>query len=49
MRVSIEESADKPPLRVGMSTVVDVETGHARGLPDSLQSLLDRFTGKTHG
>ena len=49
MRVSIEEGADKPPLRVGMSTVVDVETGHARGLPDSLQSLLDRFTGKTHG
>src|SRR5690606_2329328 len=49
MRVSIEDTDGKPPLRVGMSTVVDVETGHARGLPDSLQSLVDRFTGKTHG
>jgi len=49
MRVSIEDPEGKPPLRVGMSTVVDVDTGHARGLPDSVQSLVDRFTGKTHG
>jgi len=42
MRVSIEDAADKPPLRVGMSTVVDVETGHARGLPDFVNKLLGR-------
>ncbi|MFP3546343.1 HlyD family secretion protein [Rhizobium sp. SIMBA_035] len=42
MRVSIEDAAGKPPLRVGMSTVVDVETGHARGLPDFVNKLLGR-------
>ena len=49
MRVSIEDTAGKPPLRVGMSTVVDVDTGHVRGLPDFVQALLDRFNGKVHG
>ena len=42
MRVSIEDPQGKPPLRVGMSTVVDVETGHARGLPDFVNNLLGR-------
>ena len=48
MRVSIEDTAGKPPLRVGMSTVVDVETGHARGLPDFVNKLLGRPQGKDH-
>jgi membrane fusion protein (multidrug efflux system) len=39
MRVTIEDTAGKPPLRVGMSTVVDVDTGHARGLPDFVSKL----------
>lgn len=34
MRVSITDAANKPPLRVGMSTEVSIDTGHARGLPD---------------
>ncbi|MBO9125332.1 MULTISPECIES: HlyD family secretion protein [unclassified Rhizobium] len=45
MRVSIEDAAGKPPLRVGMSTVVDVDTGHARGLPDFVSKLLGRSGG----
>jgi len=45
MRVSIEDVAGKPPLRVGMSTVVDVDTGHARGLPDFVSKLLGRSGG----
>ena len=43
MRVRLDLGGDKPPLRVGMSVVVDVDTGHARGLPDSVQKLLDRL------
>lgn len=48
MRVNIDDAAGKPPLRVGMSTEVDVDTGHARGLPDFLSSLLGRSGGKDH-
>ncbi|MFS8148084.1 HlyD family secretion protein [Rhizobium sp. BR 249] len=48
MRVSIEDAAGKPPLRVGMSTVVDVDTGHIRGLPDFVNKLLGRPQGKDH-
>ena len=48
MRVSIDDAQGKPPLRVGMSAVVDVDTGHARGLPDFIQNLLGRFGGKDH-
>jgi membrane fusion protein, multidrug efflux system len=44
MRVRIDTS-DKnlPPLRAGLSVIVDVDTGHARGLPHFLTSL---FGGK---
>jgi membrane fusion protein (multidrug efflux system) len=40
MRVRID-TGDKnlPPLRAGMSVVVDVDTGHARGIPSFLKSL----------
>jgi membrane fusion protein (multidrug efflux system) len=43
MRVRIDTS-DKtlPPLRAGMSVEVDVDTGHARGLPHFLTALFGR-------
>lgn len=44
MRVSIDDTAGKPPLRVGMSTLVAVDTGRARGLPDMIQKLLGLST-----
>jgi membrane fusion protein (multidrug efflux system) len=40
MRVRIENLEGKPPLRVGMSVTVDVDTGLARGLPEFASSLL---------
>ena len=40
MRVEIAASPDKPPLRVGMSVQVEIETGHARGVPEALKPLL---------
>ncbi len=46
MRVRLDLSGHKPPLRVGMSVVVEVDTGHARGLPTSVQALLDRVRGR---
>jgi membrane fusion protein (multidrug efflux system) len=47
MRVRVDTS-DKnlPPLRAGMSVEVDVDTGHARGLPHFLTAL---FGGARHG
>jgi membrane fusion protein (multidrug efflux system) len=48
LRVSIDQSPHKPILRVGMSTEVEIDTGHARGLPESLQNLVDRFRGQGH-
>ncbi len=33
MRVSVENSPDRPPLRVGMSVELNVDTGHPRGFP----------------
>ncbi len=40
--------AGKPPLRVGMSVVADVDTGHARGLPDAIAGLLGKSHGQDH-
>jgi membrane fusion protein (multidrug efflux system) len=48
MRVRIEDMDGKPPLRVGMSVTVDVDTGHARGLPDFVNKWLGRDE-KAHG
>jgi membrane fusion protein (multidrug efflux system) len=42
MRVRIENFDDKHPLRVGMSVTVDVDTGHARGLPEFITNLFGR-------
>ena len=40
MRVRLDASdRNLPPLRAGMSVEVDVDTGHARGLPSFLRSL----------
>jgi len=39
MRIRIDTPADKPPLRVGMSVTVDVDTEHARGLPEFLTQI----------
>ena len=44
MRLQIDPAPGKPPLRVGMSVVVDVETGHARGLPEALKPLAAELT-----
>ncbi|WP_426239304.1 HlyD family secretion protein [Pararhizobium sp. DWP1-1-3] len=44
MRVTIDDTAGKPPLRVGMSTLVAVDTGRARGMPDMIQKLLGHST-----
>jgi len=51
MRVRIETPEGKPPLRVGMSVVVDVDTGHARGLPRFLDTFAGWFgwTAPRHG
>jgi membrane fusion protein (multidrug efflux system) len=43
LRVRIDTSGpDMPPLRSGMSVEIDVDTGHARGLPHFLTALFDR-------
>src|SRR6478736_4430546 len=39
MRVRVNNAPGKPPLRVGMSVEVNVDTGHARGLPSFLTDL----------
>jgi membrane fusion protein (multidrug efflux system) len=42
VRVRVGTSnAGQPPLRVGMSVEVDVDTGHTRGLPHFLAALFD--------
>ena len=39
MRIRIDLAEGKPPLRVGMSVTADVETGHARGIPEMLKPV----------
>ena len=48
MLVSIDDMAGKPPLRVGMSVTVGVDTGHARSLPEFAEDLLGLFGRKDH-
>jgi membrane fusion protein (multidrug efflux system) len=46
MRIHLDLPSDKPPLRVGMSVVVEVDTSHARGVPPFIQHWLDRFADR---
>ena len=48
MRVRVDTSdRTNPPLRAGMSVEVDVDTGHARGMPQFLASLLGSHEPRT--
>jgi membrane fusion protein, multidrug efflux system len=40
MRVLVNNVPGKPPLRVGMSVEVSVDTGHARGFPSFISGLM---------
>jgi membrane fusion protein (multidrug efflux system) len=40
VRVRIDDAPGRPPLRVGMSVELSVDTGHERGLPSFLTGLL---------
>lgn len=40
MMVRFDDPADKPPLRVGMSVALSIDTGHPRGFPHFLTALL---------
>jgi membrane fusion protein (multidrug efflux system) len=47
MRVRIDTNDKQlPPLRAGMSLEVNVDTGHARGLPHFLAALFGRDQGR---
>jgi membrane fusion protein (multidrug efflux system) len=48
LRVRIDDIKGKPPLRVGMSAEVNVDTGHPRGFPTFLTDLF-KSTGVQHG
>jgi membrane fusion protein (multidrug efflux system) len=39
MRILVKNAPGKPPLRVGMSVEVNVDTGHARGFPSFVTGL----------
>ncbi|MBP7000039.1 HlyD family secretion protein [Amaricoccus sp.] len=40
LRIRLEPGQDVPQLRAGMSALVEVDTGHARGLPSPVRSVL---------
>ena len=42
MRVKIETPTDEPQLRAGMSVTLDVDTGHARGLPSFISDAFGK-------
>ena len=48
MRVSISDLSGKPPLRVGMSVTVEIDTHHPRGMPDFMQAIVNYFQRKPH-
>jgi membrane fusion protein (multidrug efflux system) len=48
MRVRLDTSdKNRPALRAGMSVEVDVDTGHSRGLPQFVATLLGRAHGSS--
>lgn len=40
LRVRVQKEPNKPPLRVGMSVELNVDTGHSRGLPTFISKYL---------
>jgi len=44
VRIRIDDTAGKPPLRHGMSVEADIDTGHARGWPDVFTGWFTRKT-----
>jgi len=40
VRISIDDAANKPALRTGMSVQAEINTGSARGLPHLFSGLL---------
>ncbi|MBV9832851.1 MAG: HlyD family secretion protein [Alphaproteobacteria bacterium] len=40
LRVRVDDAKGKPPLRVGMSVELSIDTGHARGVPEFLKDLV---------
>ncbi|WP_199091423.1 HlyD family secretion protein [Bosea sp. ASV33] len=44
MRVKIETPPDQPRLRAGMSVTLDVDTGHARGLPSFVSEAVGKVS-----
>lgn len=48
LRVAINEEAGKPQLRAGMSTEVEIDTHHERGLPQFAQALFGSDAANAH-
>jgi membrane fusion protein (multidrug efflux system) len=46
--VRLGDLSGKPPLRVGMSATIEIDTGHARGMPTLVSDLLSSL-GLRHG
>jgi len=44
MRVKIETPPDQPQLRAGMSVTLDIDTGHARGLPSFVSEAVGKVS-----
>jgi membrane fusion protein (multidrug efflux system) len=48
MRVRVDNAPGKPPLRVGMSVELSIDTGHERGLPNFISRLF-KTSGAANG
>jgi membrane fusion protein (multidrug efflux system) len=49
MRIRVDRQRGKPPLRVGMSVEVSVDTGHPRGLPAFLSGWFNSSPARARG
>ncbi|MGE0513366.1 MAG: efflux RND transporter periplasmic adaptor subunit, partial [Hyphomicrobiaceae bacterium] len=49
MRIRVDQQPGKPPLRVGMSVEVSVDTGHPRGFPTFLSGWFGSSPARAHG